>query len=104
MTLASVVSAFTRLKVDALLAIDGIPVLFGTREGRVWSTSGTDPVSEHPSSWTSVAVILPEFIQMGARELDKDASMVCPSSVTLSIAASSACDKYFERRRAPQGV
>lgn len=104
MTLASVVSAFTRLKVDALLAIDGIPVLFGTREGRVWSTSGTDPVSEHPSSWTSVAAIVPESIQMGARELDKDASMVRPSSVTLSIAASSAWDKYFERRRAPQGV
>lgn len=104
MTLASVVSTFTRLKVDALLAIDGIPVLFGTRADRVWSTSGTDPVSNHPSSWTSVAAIVPESIQLGARELDKDASMVRPSSVTLSIAASSAWDKYFERRRSPQGV
>ena len=53
MTLASVVSTFTRLKVDALLAIDGIPILFGTRADRVWSTSGTDPVSEHPASWTT---------------------------------------------------
>jgi len=104
MTLASVVANYTRLKVDALLAIDGIPILFGTRAGRTWDTSGTDPVSNHPSTWTSVEAIVPESIQIGAREMDKDASMVRPSTVTLSIASSSAWDKYFERRRSPQGV
>jgi len=103
-TFASVLSAFTHFKVDALLAIDGIPVLFGTRAGRVWDTGGTNPVTNGPSSWTSVQAIIQDSIQIGSRELDKESNMVRPSGLTLSIAKSAAWDKYFERRRAPQGV
>lgn len=86
----------TQQRLDAVLVIDGIPVLFGTRAGRVHDGVG---VGSPPSNWTSVAAIVPNSIRLGDLAMDWDSMLVKPSKVSLEIVQSTAWNKYFETRR-----
>jgi hypothetical protein len=98
MTYAAALQRQTQ-KLDAVLVIDGVPILFGTRAGRVHDGTG---VNEAPTApWTSVAAIIPESIKLGAQEMDWDSMFVKPAKVSLPIAISPAWNRYFNKRTAP---
>jgi hypothetical protein len=87
-------------KLDAVLVLDGIPILFGTRSGRIHDGTGiTNPPT---APFTSYAAIVPGSIRLGKRELDIDSALVKPAKVSLSIAMNTVWNKYFEARRQPQ--
>lgn len=87
------------VKVDCALAIDGIPVLFGTRAGRVWSGSS---VGNAPSSWTTVEAIVEGSVKVGAAKLEMFSGLASGASVTLQLARSRTINRYLERGRTPK--
>lgn len=91
-------SALPAVNADATLLIDGIPILFGTRDGVAHAGTGTF------GALTSVEAIVSGSLQFEKSSLNLDTLMVPPSGASLSIKIDSRWDKYFERRRTPSAL
>lgn len=88
------------VKLDLVLIVDGIPVLFGTRAGR---THDGVNVTNPPAGWTSVEAIVKKSIKLGEQAIDWDSMFVQPSKVSMQIASSPAWDTYFDALTDPIG-
>ena len=105
MTFAADLAAVNHHSVDVTLFIDGIPILFGTRAGIVYPTSGGGITNPPAAGLASVAAIVPGSLQFDATRLDYDTMMVAPTSGGVKIRFNSpgdatVWDTYFMRRTA----
>jgi hypothetical protein len=101
-TYDSVLASNPRAKLDVVLIIDGVPLLFGTRSGRVHD--GANVTNPPAGTWTSSESIIRESINLGEQELDWDSLFCKPAKVSMQIASHPSWDKYFEPLRAPIGT
>lgn len=107
MTAADQLSGLTSHDFALTCVIDGVPIMFGTEAGIVhpldtfYGVAGTN----FPSSLTSVNAIHADSVKFGKQELNMEARMVRPSSMSFNLRLADITDTdwddYFNMRKAP---